>query len=78
MKRKDYVKKSIALCFALSLILIQPAYAYIDPGTGSKLLQVVLAAIVTIGFTIKLFWHKLLKLLGICKNNRADKNDQHS
>jgi hypothetical protein len=78
MKSKGYVKISIALCFVLSMLFVQPAHAYLDPGSGSAILQGVLAAIVAIGLTVKLFWHKILKFLGIRKDNSLDKKDTDS
>ncbi len=35
------------------------AYAYVDPGTGSYVIQIVIAALLGILFTIKSFWNKL-------------------
>lgn len=75
MKGKSCVGKSIALCFGLSLIFVQSAHAYLDPGTGSAILQGILAAIVVIGITAKLFWHRLIKLLRIRKDNGLDKKE---
>ena len=75
MKSKGGVKISVALCFVLSLFFVQPAHAYLDPGSGSAILQGVLAGIVAIGLTVKLFWHKLLKFLGIRKDNSLNKKD---
>lgn len=75
MKFKSCVKKSMALCFIISLTLVQTAQAYLDPGTGSAILQGVLAAIVAIGLTAKIFWHRLLKFLRIRKSNGLDKKE---
>ena len=36
-----------------------PAYAYIDPGTGSALIQGLIAAIAALGVTLKLYWHRI-------------------
>lgn len=35
------------------------AYAYIDPGTSSVLLQVIVGALVGVGITIKVYWEKI-------------------
>jgi len=43
------------LCITTS----SPAYAYIDPGTGSLIIQSIIGAIAAIGVTLKLYWHKL-------------------
>ena len=48
-----------------------PAFAYIDPGTGSAILQGILAALAAIALTAKLYWHRLLKFLGLRKDSRT-------
>lgn len=44
--------------FALGLCLapIQFAHAYVDPGTGSYILQITIGVIAGIAFAIKSFW----------------------
>lgn len=39
-----------------------PAYAYLDPGTGSMLIQGIIGAIAAVGVALKLYYHKI-KLL---------------
>jgi hypothetical protein len=34
-------------------------YAYLDPGTGSYIIQIILAALVGVAFTIKIYWTKV-------------------
>ena len=41
------------------LVLSDNAYAYIDPGTGSYILQIVIAGLVGAAFTLKLFWKRI-------------------
>ena len=48
-------------------LLVNVAYAYLDPGTGSALLQGVLAALAAIVVAAKLYWHRLLRFFGIRK-----------
>ena len=43
------------------------AFAYLDPGTGSMLLQVILGGIAAVGVALKLFWHKIRIALGMSK-----------
>jgi len=38
---------------------LQNAYAYIDPGSGSLVLQIILGALVGFGITLKVYWHRL-------------------
>jgi hypothetical protein len=48
-----------------SLILValivssSQAHAYLDPGTGSMLLQGAIAGIATLAFTMKIYWHRI-------------------
>jgi hypothetical protein len=41
------------------LLLPSPALAYIDPGTGSFVIQGIIAAIVGGGFAVKMFWGRI-------------------
>jgi hypothetical protein len=49
-------------------ILTTSAHAYLDPGTGSMILQVLLGGVAGLALAGKLYWHKLLSLLGIRKS----------
>jgi hypothetical protein len=40
------------------------AFAYLDPGTGSMILQVLLGGVAGLALAGKLYWHKLLSLFG--------------
>ncbi len=47
---------------ATSLVLCTwaiPAHAYLDPGTGSMLIQGIIGAVAAVGVTLKLYWHKI-------------------
>ena len=52
--------------FSLLLLSLFPAQAqaYLDPGTGSMILQGIIAGIAVAWFTIKVYWHKLAALFG--------------
>jgi len=55
----------IAVIFDLStLMVVHPICAYIDPGTGSMLLQIILGSVLASLVAIKLFWHQLKALAG--------------
>jgi len=41
---------------------------YLDPSSGSLLVQAVVGAVVAAGVTIKLFWHRILRILGLNRN----------
>jgi len=48
--------------FALSLVLSTPAYAYLDPGTGSILVQGILAGIAVVSAAVAAFWSRIRRL----------------
>lgn len=52
-------------------MLSSPAFAYLDPGTGSIILQVLLGGVAGVALAGKLYWHKLLSLIGIRKDQPA-------
>jgi len=57
-----YRQGILPLIFGISLLhvfTISDAYAYIDPGTGSLVIQVILGALVGVGITVKIYWYKL-------------------
>lgn len=45
--------------FILSGILVSEAHAYIDPGSGSVLLQLILGGVAGIGVVAKLYWDRV-------------------
>lgn len=51
--------KIIGAAFALVLISPGPAYAYLDPGTTSMILQVVISVFVGGAIAAKVYWNKL-------------------
>jgi len=50
---------TIILSLVYCLILAPDIYGYIDPGTGSYMLQILIASFVGILFSVKIFWAKL-------------------
>ncbi|MCP4842410.1 MAG: hypothetical protein GY887_11825 [Halieaceae bacterium] len=56
------LRTPVALMALLSVS--QGAFAYLDPGTGSMILQGVIAAIAVVGFTIKSYWYKIRAFFG--------------
>lgn len=54
------VFRTAAASAILSALTIETAYAYIDPGTGSYMLQVVAAGLFAAIFAIAGFWRKIV------------------
>jgi hypothetical protein len=53
---------------AALLLLASPAYAYIDAGTGSMILQVLLGGLAGVAVAWRLFWHRIKDFFGGKKN----------
>ena len=60
------------LVISVLLATSMSAYAYLDPGTGSMLLQVILGGVAAVGVAIKLYWHKLRVALGVRKKEKVE------
>jgi len=50
------------------------AHAYLDPGTGSIILQVLLGGVAGVALAGKLYWHKFLSLIGA--GPRVNRNER--
>ena len=48
-----------ALLFAFHEFFVSNAYAYLDPGTGTVIIQAIIGALVGVGITLKLYWAKI-------------------
>lgn len=64
-----------AAVLAVSLGWTKPAFAYIDPGSGSMILQGILAAVAGAGVAIAGFWGKI-KAFFAGRPNAARKDDR--
>jgi len=62
MKLRNFLNSNIFVAIATSLTVgawALPAHAYLDPGTGSMLIQGIIGAIAAVGVALKLYWHKI-------------------
>jgi len=59
---------------AISGLFVFPAqaYAYLDPGTGSMILQGVIGGLAAAAVVAKLYWHRLLRFFGLRKDSSPD------
>lgn len=51
--------RNIFLVAAVYLLLPRPAFCYLDPGTGSYIFQIVIAAALGALFSVKIFYSKI-------------------
>lgn len=48
-----------------------PAHAYLDPGTGSMILQVLLGGFAGLALAGKLYWRRFLVMIGVRSDDEA-------
>lgn len=51
-----WMPAAVTLFFAL---FAQPAWAYLDPGTGSMIISAIVGLVATAGLAIKTYWYKI-------------------
>lgn len=54
-----------------------PAHAYLDPGNGSMLIQLILGGAAGVVVLCRMYWHKLLMWLP-CKTQKSNHDDPES
>ena len=74
MRPSRLASRGRAARLAFLVLLVLPwltapktAQAYLDPGTGSILLQIIIGGVAGLGVVGKLYWHRLRGLLGLEK-----------
>ena len=50
------------IIFAVLVTACLPAFAYIDPGSGSAIMSLIIGFFVALGLTVKTYWYKLKAL----------------
>ena len=66
------IRSAILMAVAILLAFAQPAYAYLDPGSGGMIVQLLLGGVAGAAVLVKLFWHRLIKAIGIRKGDQGE------
>ena len=55
--------------FAVWVLFVwaSPAYAYVDPGSGGMLVQLLLGGVAGVAVIVRLYWRRFLKAIGLNK-----------
>ncbi len=53
----------VVLVLVAGLSIASPAYAYLDPGTGSMLVSAVIGVAAAVALAVKMFWYRLVGLI---------------
>jgi hypothetical protein len=70
--RKSALLTAALYVAALAVLAPRPAYAYLDPASGSMMLQLVLGGIAGLAVAFKLFWRKLRGFFGAAERRALD------
>ena len=73
------MRKNILAAVAALTLAALPAHAYIDPSTGSYILQILVAGFLGAMFALKVFWHRILGFFqGLTSRSRPSEGDAGS
>jgi len=63
--------------FSLCFLLPVKAHAYLDPGTGSYIFQMLIAGFIATAFAVKMYWKKIKSFLNhtFSKDQKARGDD---
>lgn len=64
-------KYIVIAAILMTITPVNRAYAYLDPGSGSLFLQVLLGGIAGLLVILKLYWRRILAFLGTGQKKRS-------
>ena len=70
------LRNVVILTIILILCSVSKAHAYIDPGTGSYIIQVMIGGLLGAAFALKVYWKKVKAYFSNLFSKRT-KNDKH-
>ena len=76
MSPYQHVIPSVAVPVVLLLAIATPAQAYLDPGTGSMVLQLILGGVAGAMVVLKLYWTRLKSLFGFSSETPSATSDE--
>ena len=56
---KKLAVKLVYLFLIVNILFVEQSFAYIDPGSGSLILQIILGAIAATAAFAKIFWYRV-------------------
>jgi len=78
-QRGNVIKNFITNALIILITLwVQPAVAYIDPGTGSALMSVIIGFFVAISLGVKTYWYKIKSVLTRKKTTSSNDEEEEN
>jgi len=72
---KQIQKVLVVLFIILGMVPASEAHAYLDPGSGSMLLQLLMGGIAGVAMVFKLYWQQLM---GLFKSTKSEASEPSS
>lgn len=75
--QSNKIASIVTLVFLIQIINTSTAFAYIDPGTGSYLFQMLMAGLLGSAFAIKMAWRNVKAYLSQMFSSNAGDHDSN-
>ena len=75
---KQHPQFALIVSLFFGIVLIQEAQAYLDPGTGSFILQMLVAGFLGLLLTIKTFWYNIKDFFAKIFGKKSESNHDES
>lgn len=76
MRSKKKIMALATVVFVVEILFPEKTYAYLDPGTGSYALQILLAVLVGGAFAVKQYYNSIKNFLKSKLSKGTNDNDQ--
>ena len=73
-----HIIRITGLTLSIVIILSNPAYAYLDPGTGSMLIQAVIAIITVSSVFLGMFWGRVKTFVNTIFGKKHASGEQYN
>lgn len=65
-------RNSLLVALGVALIVPQTAHAYLDPASGSMILQAVIGGVAAAALAFKYYWHRILAFFGFGDTDESE------
>lgn len=77
MKHQRILRNAVVWAVLLLVVCAQHAHAYIDPGSGSYVLQLILAGLLGAGVAVRIYWKRIRASVLRVLSGRQGEVDDH-
>ena len=64
------IKEIHCVVFSMTVLVPSTAFAYLEPGTGSMIVQLLLGGLAGLVVVLKMYWERLRALFGVRRSNK--------